>query len=550
MSGVKNFSPARQVVWISRFLLWMAMVFLFCPGCNDSIDLCEPPVPVGRVEGWIRSGGLTLDANVTATNNDGVYPNRAEFQTEPNDAGFFSFDLPSGRYTFQLKVPGGRYDYIASGTGFGQVPPDTVEVGAGIFTPEINFDLGGVTLGFDLPAYMHGQYGQVVLHPPDLEEWGDWRRVTVGIAEIVTGRLELEVAGVLPGEYQVEVTLGCLSSSCWPTSGGERFWMPGTHDQSESPWYTVGPDSVLSFTGAMLGEPARLEGRVSGAWLDMGIQQRPVVSIVTEDSLLTLSRIGTDDDGRFDAAILMPRPVKLLVSQFGIDYWIGGPGFEDATVFDLESGVTITGIEHEQCGIHLVVDETEALLRGSRILVYNKADLSLVTTNTDWGGSNRHIAIPNLWPGEFLIHIDHKSWERGTRDWKSQWFDRAATVDQAQPVLLAAAGQLARLNLVVELGGQITGRLLDEEGPLKSYMVWVYPVGEENSWAEIFEFDYSFNMKGLPDGDYVLGAQVFSFDPQEENIIWYPGTLDRQEAQIIEIRDASVVEGADIIIPQ
>ena len=273
------------------------------------------------------------------------------------------------------------------------------------------------------------------------------------------------------------------------------------------------------------------------------------MSIVTEDSLLTLSRIGTDDDGNFDAAFMLPRPVKLLVSQFGIDYWIGGPGFEDATVYTLESGITITGIEYEQCGIHLVVDETEAPLRGENILVYHKDDLSLVATNRDWWGSNRHIAIPNLWPGEYLIHIYPEFWEKGNKDWRPQWFDRAATVDQAQTILLSAPGQLERLNLVMELGGQISGRLMDEDGPLKSFSVWVYPVGEENSWAENYVYDGSFNLTGLPDGNYVLGARVYSFVYPVESIVWYPGTLDRQEAAVIEIRDASVIEGLDILIP-
>ena len=213
MSGIRHFFPTRRLVRGPRLLMWGAMIFLFCPGCDDSIDLCEPPVPAGRVQGWIRSGGLTLNGYVVATNSGKDYPERSEFRTEPNEAGFYSFDLPPGRYTFQLKISGGYYDYIESGIGFGQVPPDTVEVGAGISPPEINFDLGGVTLGFDLPKEMHGQYCQVALYPSDNDEWDNWRRVTTGIGEIVTGRLEVEIVGVVPGEYQVELNLGSVQNA-------------------------------------------------------------------------------------------------------------------------------------------------------------------------------------------------------------------------------------------------------------------------------------------------------------------------------------------------
>ena len=531
-------------------LLCAAAVLLVGPGCDDPVDLCDPLFPAGGVQGRVRSAGLSLEGYVTARNIELDYPNSSEFRVEPDETGFYSLDLPSGRYVFQLIVSGGRYDYAASGPGFGQVPPDTILVGAGISTPEINFDLGGVTLGFDLPAYLHGQYGQVILHPRDFGELDIWRLVTEGSAEIVAGRIDVEVAGVLPGEYQIEVVLGCPSSNCYSSGGGERFWMPGTRNPAESPWYTVGPDSVLSLSGAMLGEPARLEGRISGAWLDMGIQQEPVLSIVTEDSLMTLNRIRVDRDGGFAIDIHMPEPVKLLVFQSGVDYWIGGPRFEDATVFNLEPGITITGIEHDQCGVHLVVDETGLPLNGGNVLIYDRTDLSLVADLYRGGNSERHVPIPNLWPGEFLIQISQEPWERGASDWKPQWFDRAATIDLAQPVLLVAAGQVARLNLVMELGGRISGRVMDEDGPIFFYEIGVYPVGEDAPWADKMVWMDSFNLTGLPDGDYNVGARFGFIDPPTEETLWYPGTVDRQAAQIIEIRDGTVVENLDIIIPQ
>ena len=534
----------------SLFLLWGAAILMVWSGCDDPVDLCGPQLPTSRVQGRIGSAGLTAEAHVTAELIVEGNDSRAEFKAGPDEAGFYSLDLPAGRYIFRLEIEKGRYVYSESGLENGWASPDTVLVGAGIPTPEINFILGGVTLEFDLPDYLHGLYGEVVLHRRDFDEWLVGALVRRGAAEIVTGKFEVEIAGVLPGEYQISVVLGCQNSWCGGVHGGEQFWMPGIHDPAESPWYRVAPDSVLSLSGAFTGEPARIEGRVSGAWLDMGIRDEPELSIVTEDSLQVLRRLRVDQEGGFSADFLVPGRVKLLVSQTGIDYWIGGPGFEDATVFTLEPGRTIAGIEHDQCGIHLVVDETGVPFRNGDVLIYNPTDLSLVATLNYWNDSDRHIAVPNLWPGEFLVHIDQKSWTRGSEEWRPQWFDRAATADQAQPVLLVTPGQVARLNLELEPGGKISGLIVDEEGATIHFRVLVYQVGQDSHWGDQSAWDFSFDLMGLPDGDYVIGARATSIGWDSEEIVWHPGTLDRQEAQIIEIRDASVIENVDIVIPQ
>ena len=63
-----------------------------------------------------------------------------------------------------------------------------------------------------------------------------------------------------------------------------------------------------------------------------------------------------NDDGSFGVDIHLPGPVKLLVTQAGVEQWIGGPTFEEATTFELEAGETISGVELVQCGLRLSVD--------------------------------------------------------------------------------------------------------------------------------------------------------------------------------------------------
>ncbi|MEN8007286.1 MAG: hypothetical protein ABFS42_09750 [Candidatus Krumholzibacteriota bacterium] len=550
MMGFKSAPGAPPLIRGTLFLLLGAAFIMSGQGCDEPVDLCDPQVPGGRIQGRVLSGGLPLDAYVTAELMDEEHPNFGKFRAEPDETGLYSLDLPFGRYIFTLRTEGGRYDYTASGISYGQFPPDTVSVRSGIRTPDINFVLGGVAIGLDVPDYLNDQYGQVILHRQDDYDGGTWGLVTTGRAEIETGRFEVDIAGVLPGDYQVEVILGCLRSYCGDINGGERFWLPATHDQAESPLYTVAPDSILSLDENMLQEPARIEGRVSGAWLDMGIEREPVVSIVTEDSLLVLKSFHTDEDGFFTADFLVPGPVKILVSQLGIDYWIGGPDFESATVFMLESGHTITEIEHDQCGIHLVVDETGLSYYNGFIEIFNPANISQGVLESSWGNTGRHIGIPNLWPGEFLVQVSPVSWSRGITEWRPQWFDRAATVDLAQPIQLTTGGQVARLDLVMEAGGKISGRVVSADGPLDYYGIQLYPVDDEDPWADRFFGDDTYHLTGLPDGDYVIAARSGMIVSPLEGILWYPGTYDRAEAQVIEIRDASVVEGVDIIIPQ
>ncbi len=549
-------STSRRAFLIHRslagalFLLWGAATLVVWSGCDDPVDLCEPQLPTGRVQGRVLSGGLTVEAHVTAYQVDDDYRTRAEFKAESDESGFYALDLPYGQYTFRLTIEDGHYNYAEAGLFEGWDSPDTVLVGAGIPTPAIDFILGGVTLEFDLPSYLHGQYGEVVLRPLNYDEWSGPDLVFWGGAEIVTGRFEVEIGGVLPGEYQIAVALGCPNQWCGGTNSGEQFWMPGTHDQAESPWYTVAPDSVLEVTGAFTGEPARIEGRVTGAWLDMGVGEEPKLSIVTEDSLQVLRSLRVNDDGGFSCDFLVPGNVKLMVSQFGIDYWIGGPGFEEATVFSLEPGQTIAEIEHDQCGIHLVVDETGLPFSNGEILIYNKADLSLVTSLSSWGISDRHIAVPNLWPGEFLVHLDSHAWTRGDENWRPQWLDRAATADLAQPVVLVTPGQVARRDLILEPGGIISGRVIISEGTTPYFEVLVYQVGQEDHWGSKSVWDLSYEMTGLPDGDYVVGITSGFIGGDFEGTLWHPGTYDRQEAGVIEIRDASVIENVDITIPE
>ncbi len=548
MSAAGHLSRIRRLAVGAMLMAWAALGLLAWVGCDDPVDLCEPGVPSGVLQGRVRSGGLPLEATVIARYLDDDFQTSGDFKSVPDASGFYSLDLPQGRYTLQLRLNRGRYEYSHLGLSYGQFPPDTLEVDGANSLLNIDFDLGGVTLDLEFPDYLQGQDGGLFLFRWEEGEWvDDDSLVDSGFGEIAGGRLEVTIAGVLPGEYRVQAGFGCGSRYCSDDSYGEVFWMPGTHDIEESSLYVVGPDSVSTLTGSLFGEPARLEGRVSGAWLSLGFEENPQLSFVTEDSLLTLRRMWVAEDGSFSAGFLLPDPVKLMVSQGGIDHWIGGPGFAEATVFSPQPGETISGIEFVQCGIHLVVDDSGLPLHGGRVRVYDGTGSNLVTEVPSYARTDRHIAIPNLWPGEYLIHITPDYWSMGSTEWRPQWFDRADDVAQAQPVVLASAGEVARRDVVMELGGKILGSVTRESDPVIGYRLLVYPADADTTWAEDHVWQEGFAMMGLPDGDYVIAAVPWLTEPNDP--VWFPSTLDRAEAQVIEIRDASVFEGADIILP-
>jgi hypothetical protein len=110
------------------------------------------------------------------------------------------------------------------------------------------------------------------------------------------------------------------------------------------------------------------------------------------------------------------------------------------------------------------------------------------------------------------------------------------------------------LDLVLELGGVISGRVERENGSVVIPEIVITPADEFTAWGSNYFFvltgEYEF--RGLPDGNFKVGFRPGGLDwndPLPQGIIWYPGTLDWTDAGVVEIRDASVVTGIDFLVP-
>ena len=198
------------------------------------------------------------------------------------------------------------------------------------------------------------------------------------------------------------------------------------------------------------------------------------------------------------------------------------------------------------------------------IRFYDPVSLALVTTysyGSEFGlmtsssgyGSSMVLGVPNLRPGDYLMHVSPR--HPGSAAWRPQWYDRATSPEGAQPVTLTAAGEVVLLPLVLELGGVVRGTVLMDPDAPKDYYIIVTPAGDRTTWGYSYAWDLasSFEVLGLPDGDFKIGACPIGAnsswawpDPAPAETRWFPGGVAWDDAGVITIVDGGDVEGLEL----
>ncbi len=544
---------------VALLILFLGVTMgLLLAGCDEDEAVCRPEVPAGRIEGYVRSGGLSTSGEIRATRIPEGAQLGSVFQTEPDAAGFYSLDLPAGRYTLTLIVQGWqrtRYDYAAAGLNYGQATPDTLVIAPESSPLNIDFTLGGLVVEVGLSSSLDGETGEVHLHARTLEPSGEWRTyVDQGTGEIEGGHLSVEVPGILPDQYRVEVVLGRRHYLCYCPYDGEHVWYPGARDSTEASWIPVVADSVVALSIDLPTEPARIEGEITGAWLDLGLSGEPELALISPDSMTIMGPRIVNGDGSFGVDVHLSGPVKLRVTQAGVEQWIGGPTFEEATTFQLEAGETISGVELVQCGMRLLVDAPVPDLTSIVIRFYDPVDLTLLTTLSS-SQSNMVLGVPNLWPGDYLMYVS--AMRPGGVVWRPQWYDRATSSGEAQSIKLTAVGEVASLPLVLERGGVVRGRVLMDPDAPEDYYIIVTPEGDRTPCGYEYAWDWhpEFEVCGLPDGDFKIGACPIDLssswelpDPPPAETRWFPGAVEWDDAGVITIVDGCEVEGLELAV--
>ncbi len=545
----------RPRVVVLCWSLTASVLILAGAGCDEFADPYRTIVPSGRIQGRVSTGGQPVEAFVFLDRIDD-HDENLSIRMEVAADGSFGMEVPAADYAVSLQLDElhHRYRYATPLAFYGSGTPDTVRVDEAHSPVTTDFDLGGLAFSMAVSSQLDGVPAAVVVHrrddagDPSLQSAFDDVE-----AEIVAGRLEARFTGLLPGAYRIEVVLG--GSYDWSSSyRHEHFWLPGTRNPAASPWYEVSADTVVTVNAAFTALPARLEGRISGAWLDLTPDSRPRLSFVTPDSTELIGDLEVDRDGGFAVDFLLPDPVKIFVAQEMIGQWIGGTGFADAEVFNPSPGQAITGIDLVQCGLLLrfVLHDPHPSVLQFRL--FDPVDLTLLSVVDLYGSSRYDFGIPNLRPGAYLAHIGPE--HAGSTSWRAQWYDRAPTAEQALPVLLMEPGEIVELALTLERGGELGGLLVLPAGSESDYVVVATPAQECVEWGHrlVFPVEPGFSLLGLPDGAYKVGAVLSAdyygapdFPPA--GFVWYPGTTDWNAAGIIEIIDAATVSGVDIVIP-
>ncbi len=438
-----------------------AMPAVLLQGCNSDESVCRPEVPAGRIEGVVQCGGLAFAAEVRAARiRDATYL-EAVFSADADDTGRYSLDLPEGSYTLRLVMGGSeqiRYSYATSGLIVGQGAPDTLAIEPGGSPLIIDFALGGLSVDVGLSPALNGEIGEVRLHPRTIGSLAHWRTyVDRAGARIDDGRLSVNIPGIFPDEYRVEIILGYRGYAClgWQYHEGEHVWYPGVLSPDDSPWIPIAADSLVSLSMDLPVETARIEGWITGAWLELGYPPSPELALIGPDGETLVGSRLVNRDGSFGVDVHLPGPVRLRVTQGGVEQWIGGGRFEDATAFQLESGRTVSGVELVQCGLLCRFEVPDLPPERVVVRLFDPVDLSLVATFAQDSGHGHVVGIPNLRPGDYLIEFSPR--EPGEAAWLPQWYDRAAGPEGARTITLAAPGEVGLLRVILEREGALPG---------------------------------------------------------------------------------------------
>ena len=446
------------------------------------------------------------------------------------------------------------YEYSASGLRFGDAPADTLIADSKHSPAAVDFDLSSLRLHVDLSRDLDGESGTLQLHRRGASASIPWpTNVRTGGGTISGGGLDVELTGVLPGWYKFELVVGRRGYRCNCPYDGEHIWIPGVRDSAAAPWIEVPANQTPEITARVGSNPARIQGRITGAWLDFGLGP-PSLSLFTPESTLVRGERPVAADGSFDLPMYLPGPVKLLVTHEGVDQWIGGPHFAEATTFPLETGRTISGIQFIESGLFMEVAVPYFRIEWTWFRLYDAATSTLAASWLLQNASEPRLAMPNLRPGTYRMHIEPEL--RGFLPWAPQWYDRAISPAGATPITIAHEGDVVRIPVVLEKGGTISGTVREIPGVRVDYFVYITRADDATRWGYTFAHRDrpSFVVKGLPDGDWKVGVRRQSTPPTypdqpPRDTVWYPGTTTWEAAQAIATRGFEDVTGIEISMP-
>ncbi len=495
----------RLLVSLSVTALLVALALVLA-ACSDDDTVC-PVYEVGALEGYVTVLGEPASVEIRAINSDPYFL----ANTFTDSSGWYHLDLPSGKYRLGLDF--GSYSIMGDYS-------DTVRIAPQVLRHDL--PLGKADIQVKLPAEFEGHACSLILKGKSRSEnMTSW---------VQNGRVSFRFPALVPGSYTMNFRAG-RSDITFPAA------MTSSEQQDS---LVVGTGTAAAYDIDFSHSYASLSGRIRGFWQETGTS-KPDLEIFSPDSLL-LDRVIPADDGSFTLEMMVAREIVLATEVSFLHTWFGGASCEEATHFDLQPGDRITDLEIPLSTIRLTLhgpgdlDDHQASLR-----IWDGTRRRL---QYDPYGQDESLILTNLGPRTYFLQVN--GWDTG-QTWAAQWYQGAESLDSATPIELEA-GVLLDLDMNLVEGGRIRGQVYQYDGTSRSLTYCAIfdesgaPLGNDGYYPLMLEFeDGAFEFTGLNDGVFYVAAYHY----WAEELFWYPGTWDFDEAAPITITDHGTVEGID-----
>lgn len=484
---------------------------------------------IGVVCGYVRVAGeaprtRTVLGLYDANRHSGI---SIDVETRADSTGRYEFHVPYRDYVLHGFMPT-RWNYTRAGLVGGYGSPDTLTLSSDSLRVDIH--LGAVTVDLAVPASLDSpQVVGVRFVPVDPDLRPD---VYEGMAPD-GGHARADAISLVPGTYRVGLEIA-----------DERFWLPGTVDPDLATTLEVGPDAPVRCEG-VIGEPWYLSGEVLGAWRTFGLDP-PDVHVVAPDST-HLVDIDAAADGTYRLAVFPRTPVRLLIAaNHGASWrWVGGVDFADAQEFIGAPGETIVVPTVLGSGLECRIEPPSLMLPAfARVTLIDADGKSAIPSDFESPNVNPLI-FPCLEPGTYFLKLAPRYEEL---DWCPQWFGQTDDFEEAVPIVIPPAGGIARIDMVLSSCGTVTGRVLRPDGsPAGGRRVELFPADDPSQGTESSP-DFAvtegntgdFVLRHLNNGEYRIGVRrTFT------TLVWYPGTLSWDEAEVIDLEDFGQISGLE-----
>ena len=511
--------------------------------CSDEVVPARPrPQPRGGVQGQIKVLGRGVPAELTFSS---IQPAPDfELRTDTDSAGRFDVPLARGDYRLEVDLSGSLDHscliWFSGPEARAAGRPDTLRVREDGTVVNADLDLGAVAVRLAVAPELRGVAMWVGLR--GATGWSGGACSSVWTAP--DDSLEVTIPAVLPGLYCVQIT----------PDGMDAWYVPGASDLADADTVRVEDGTMAICTGWLVPpqspDEGTLRGTIRGAWQEMGLAPPTVDAFA--DSGRYVESVEAAADGSFALRIPGPREVRLRLGWWSNEHWVGGATYEEATAYAVIPGEETLVEPITECGLRVRFDDPGPGC--DRWLYIDFVDAVTGGIHESWllstaGDYAQNGLVP---AGSWNLRV--RPVQPGQVCWLEQWYDRAATPDEAAVVTLAG-GEVASLTLHLEEGGRVLGRVLGWSEWSRICLL-VTPADRDTCWAEDLRLDWQggrFVIEGLPDGAYKIaaGPDLHSCRiPLPAGNVWYGGTASWDSAAVVTIAGHGTVEGIEIVLPE